>query len=106
MVRNSAAIRLHINQYRALAATGQTEAVRSRHEPHWRYAARIAVSASICRSAYPYLATLMIVEGQSYSFVRATGVDDDGVSTECWKGYGHGGHQGTLVAEAVARPDW
>jgi hypothetical protein len=43
----------------------------------------------------------MIVEGQSYSFVRASDVDRDGVTIECWKGYGESGDQGTLVAEAV-----
>lgn len=43
----------------------------------------------------------MIVEGQSYSFVRASHVDPDGVTVECWRAYGEDGAQGTLVAAAV-----
>lgn len=46
-----------------------------------------------------------MIEGQSYSFVRASApasdVHHDGVVLECWKGYGQNGEQGTLVAEAV-----
>jgi len=43
---------------------------------------------------------LMIVEGISYEFIKASDVIRDGVAFECWKDCAVGGNQGALVAEA------